>query len=146
MAWVTVLAPYLRASSWIRLSPAFIEATPAQRSPRAVSGMRMLAMTMSITEGMGLPLSNSLISGSCRPSWKTSVALGLMLLGAMPPTSAQCALFATQAMSSSAAKTGRIRATSFMWLTPPRWGMLAAKMSPGWMSPAENFSMMARTP
>src|SRR5947207_3139883 len=25
MAWVTVLAPYLRASSWIRLSPAFIE-------------------------------------------------------------------------------------------------------------------------
>src|SRR5207237_1095932 len=51
MAWVTVLAPYLRASSWIRLSPAFIEATPAQRSPRAVSGMRMLAMMMSITDG-----------------------------------------------------------------------------------------------
>ena len=70
-----------------------------------------------------------------RPSWKISVASVDMLPGTMPPTSFQCAMLAVQATISSPAKTGMTSTTSFRCVTPPLYGSLVMKTSPGSMSP-----------
>ncbi len=75
---------------------------------------------MSSAASFVTPAAISRVGGMMMPSWKMSVASGLMDPGRRPPMSAKCAQPMTKAQRRPSWKTGARNTWSLLWDTAPR--------------------------
>ena len=91
----------------------------AERSPRTMSGKRVLRTKVRISSSFQTPSRSTREGGTTMPSWNTSVAAGEIEPGTMPPISQRCPQASAKATMRASLNTGAMNTMSLLCETAP---------------------------